>query len=69
MYVRVKWRDTPEELFVRAENCRLTLKQTAYFSEQRLTKNKSEKGQGLCAQLELWACIRRNQTNVRERVG
>ena len=51
MYVRVKWRDMPEELFVRAENCRLTLKKTAYFSEQRLTKNKSEKGQGLCAQL------------------
>ena len=48
MYVRVKRQNTPEEIFVRAENCRLTLKKTAYFVERRLTKNKNEKGQGLC---------------------
>lgn len=59
MYVRVKRRNTPEEIFVRAENCRLTLKKTAYFVERRLTKNKNEKGQGLCALLELWTCSRR----------
>ena len=43
MYVRVKRQNTPEEIFVRAENCRLTLKKTAYFVERRLTKNKNEK--------------------------